>query len=153
MLTLHHILQYIQMGCMSEFARYLSPLKNNTAEVLCTIHILIKGSCSLTFKLCFCLLAETCISLEIFSIFTHDCLNCFHDFFEIKFPFPNNGITCHFIMVAGIYNMLFSSLSCIPEITMIIKAIMLNSDVITGLESERMQQRKSSLCGPKFCFD
>lgn len=40
-------------------------------------------------------------------------------------------------MVVGIYNMLFSSLSCIPEITMIIKAIMLNSDVITGLEFEK----------------
>ena len=109
MRTQLHIPQYMQTGCMSEFAGCPSTVKNNTAKVLCTTNIPIKGSCNLTFKLCFCLLSETCISLEIFSISTHVCLNCFHDFSEIKLPFLNHGIYCHFIMVAGIYKMLFSS--------------------------------------------
>lgn len=65
---------------MAEFAGCLSAVRNNTAEVLCAINMPIKGWYDRMFKLCFFLLAETLISLKIFSISTHDWLNYFHDF-------------------------------------------------------------------------
>lgn len=81
----------------------LSTAKNNTAKVLCTNKIPIKHHVIYHLKCDFVHWLE-CLSLKIFSFSAHDC---FHNFFEIKIPFLNNEIYCHFIMVAGIYKMIF----------------------------------------------